>query len=38
MDFSALSYIDPSGVGSLKQLIADFNKLSITVYIAGASC
>lgn len=38
IDFSALSYIDPSGVSALKLLIADFNKLYITVYIAGASC
>lgn len=38
IDFSALSYIDPSGVTSLKLLIDDFNKLSINVYIAGASC
>lgn len=38
IDFSALSYIDPSGVSSLKLLINDFNKLSINVYIAGASC
>lgn len=38
IDFSALSYIDPSGVSALKLLIADFNKLCINVYIAGASC
>lgn len=38
IDFSALSYIDPSGVSLLKLLIRDFNKLSINVYIAGASC
>lgn len=38
IDFSALSYIDPSGVLSLQQLINDFNRLSIKVYIAGASC
>lgn len=38
IDFSALSYIDPSGVSSLKLLINDFNKLNINVYIAGASC
>lgn len=38
IDFSALSYIDPSGVSSLKLLIDDFNKLSINVYISGASC
>lgn len=38
IDFSALSYIDPSGVLALKQLINDFNRLNIRVYIAGASC
>ncbi|XP_031618524.1 pendrin-like isoform X3 [Contarinia nasturtii] len=38
IDFSALSYIDPSGVSSLKQLINDFNKISINVYISNASC
>lgn len=38
IDFSALSYIDSSGVSSLKLLINDFNKISINVYIAGASC
>lgn len=38
IDFSALSYIDPSGVSTLKQIIADFNKLNINVYISGASC
>lgn len=38
IDFSALSYIDPSGVLSLQQLINDFNRLLIKVYIAGASC
>lgn len=38
MDFSALSYIDPSGVIALTQIIEDFNKLFVHVYIAGASC
>ncbi|XP_055316397.1 solute carrier family 26 member 6-like isoform X2 [Sitodiplosis mosellana] len=38
IDFSALSYIDPSSVSSLKLLIDDFNKLSIKVFISGASC
>lgn len=38
IDFSALSYIDSSGCTALKLLINDFNKLSINVYIAGASC
>lgn len=38
IDFSALSYIDSSAVSSLKLLIKDFNRLSVDVYIAGASC
>lgn len=38
LDFSALSYIDPSGVISLKSLIKEFQKLSVIVYIAGCSC
>lgn len=38
IDLSALSYIDPSAVSSLKLLFDDFGKLSINVYIAGASC
>lgn len=38
MDFSALSYIDPSGVLALKQLVSEFNKISVNVYVAAASC
>lgn len=38
LDFSALSYIDPSGTTSLKLLIKEFNKLDILVYLAGSSC
>lgn len=37
MDFSALSYIDPSGVAMLKGLIEAFQKLDIPVYISGCS-
>lgn len=33
----ALSYIDPSGVTVLKLLNEDFNKMDITIYIAGIS-
>jgi len=33
----ALSYIDPSGVTALKLLNEDFNKIDITIYIAGIS-
>lgn len=38
LDFSALSYIDPSGTTSLKLLVKEFNKLDIIVYLAGSSC
>ncbi|XP_037917492.1 solute carrier family 26 member 6-like isoform X1 [Hermetia illucens] len=38
LDFSALSYIDPSGVSSLKSIINEFHKLSAVVYVAGCSC
>jgi solute carrier family 26, other len=38
IDFSALSYIDPSGVTSLKLLIKDFNTLGISVFVGGSSC
>lgn len=38
LDFSALSYIDPSGTASLKLLVKEFNKLDILVYLAGSSC
>lgn len=38
LDFSALTSIDPSGVQLLKILIQDFNKLFISILIAGCSC
>ena len=38
IDFSALSYIDPSGVSTLQHLVDDLNRLNIRLYIAGASC
>lgn len=38
LDFSALSYIDPSGVSSLILLVKEFNKLQIIVFISGCSC
>lgn len=38
LDFSALSYIDPSGVSSLITLVKGFNKLQIHVFISGCSC
>uniref|UniRef100_A0A336MP87 CSON003030 protein n=1 Tax=Culicoides sonorensis TaxID=179676 RepID=A0A336MP87_CULSO len=38
LDFSALSYIDSSGVSFLKTLVNDYNKQSISVFIGGSSC
>lgn len=38
IDFSALSYIDPSGCSALKLLVKELNKVGIIVYIAAASC
>lgn len=38
LDFSALSYIDPSAVSSLVTLVKEFNKLHICVFISGVSC
>ncbi|XP_018576245.1 sulfate transporter isoform X2 [Anoplophora glabripennis] len=37
MDFSSVSYIDPSGVSMLKNVIESFQKLDIPVYIAACS-
>ncbi|XP_017779583.1 PREDICTED: solute carrier family 26 member 6-like [Nicrophorus vespilloides] len=37
LDFSALSYIDPSGVTMLKLLSQEFERIEIPVYIAGCS-
>nr|CAD7432363.1 unnamed protein product [Timema monikensis] len=38
LDFSALSYIDPSGVNMLRILGEEFNKIDIPVYVSGSSC
>lgn len=38
IDFSALSYIDPSGCSSLKLLVQELNRIDICVFIAGAPC
>lgn len=38
LDFSALSYIDSSGVSFLKTLVKDYQGQEISVFIAGASC
>lgn len=35
LDFSSVSYIDPSGVSMLKSIIESFTKLDIAVYIAS---
>ncbi|PSN53077.1 hypothetical protein C0J52_09156 [Blattella germanica] len=37
LDFSALSYIDPSGVNTLKLLNTAFTKIDIIFYLAGIS-
>ncbi|CAH1164194.1 unnamed protein product [Phaedon cochleariae] len=37
MDFSSLSYIDPSGVSMLQNVIESFRKLNVSFYIAGCS-
>ncbi|XP_060532844.1 prestin-like isoform X2 [Cylas formicarius] len=37
LDFSALTFLDPSGVEFLRQLQTDLAKLGITLYIAGCS-
>ena len=37
LDFTALSFVDPSAVTMLKQLFVEFGKLNIKVMIAGCS-
>ncbi|CAH0548531.1 unnamed protein product [Brassicogethes aeneus] len=37
LDFSCLSYIDPSGVELLRQLQSDYKKLNITLYLVNLS-
>lgn len=37
IDFSALSYIDPSGITTLKTIADDFQRIDIPIYIAGCS-
>ncbi|XP_065170334.1 prestin-like [Atheta coriaria] len=36
-DFTALSYIDPSGIIMMKTLSLEYKKLNIPIYIAGCS-
>jgi solute carrier family 26, other len=38
LDFSALSYIDPSGVYALKVLVKEFTRVLVPIYISGSSC
>lgn len=37
LDFSSLSYIDPSGVTMLKNVVESFKKLDIPIYVAATS-
>ncbi|RZC35028.1 Sulfate transp and/or STAS domain containing protein, partial [Asbolus verrucosus] len=37
LDFSALTFVDPSGVDQLRQLQSDYAKLDIAMYIAACS-
>lgn len=37
LDFTSLSYIDPSAIMTIKSIIEDFQKIDITVLIAGCS-
>lgn len=38
LDFSALTYVDSSGVAFLKTLIKEYQKQSVSLFIAGSSC
>lgn len=37
VDFSALSFIDQSGVSTLKDMIEEFNQIDIIFYVSGCS-
>ncbi|XP_015586101.1 solute carrier family 26 member 10 [Cephus cinctus] len=37
LDFSALIYIDPTGVATLRSLVDEFAKIDVSVYITGCS-
>ncbi|KAI4488472.1 hypothetical protein M0802_011578, partial [Mischocyttarus mexicanus] len=37
LDFSAVAYIDSSGVNMLKNLINEYNEINVSVYITGSS-
>ena len=36
LDFSAVNYIDTNGVRMIQQIIEDFSKIGVTVYICEA--
>ena len=36
LDFSSVYYIDTNGVNMLKQLISDYKKIGVTLYICQA--
>lgn len=38
LDFSGTAYIDPSAVTMLKTLVNEFQKINVTLFIAGAPC
>ncbi|XP_015514317.1 solute carrier family 26 member 6-like isoform X1 [Neodiprion virginianus] len=37
LDLSAMSYIDPSGINTLRFLTTEFEKIEVPVYLAGCS-
>lgn len=37
LDFSAIAYVDPSAISALKTLVNEFQKINVTMFIAGAS-
>lgn len=37
LDLTALTYVDPSGVKTLRQLKSDYSQLDVEMYIAGCS-
>ncbi|XP_012269237.2 solute carrier family 26 member 6-like isoform X2 [Athalia rosae] len=37
IDLSALSYVDPTGINTLKFLASEFEKIEVPIYLAGCS-
>lgn len=37
LDFTALSYVDPSGIVMLKSIGEEFKNIQIPIYVAGCS-